>query len=352
MMCKEKILTGLLALICLCFLVTGCGEKTDESQTLLLEQAHVAVSVTDGAAEPEGSAYSLSVAEDGIYTFYINCKPDKKGILTGCAVYDEEDCPVFCCTGEEMKVESTGIKLKAGIYRVEFCYLTNQGDTDAFLKNGNAKPVGKASYTFSENGDVNIHLEYGLEKGEMHNKYYALGIICGFLTAFLIAMLVRWGILKAGGRISMACKPDSYDERQQLARGIAYKRAFFVLLFYVAVVSTLKEAADIPIFMSLGGMWLGVCMAVTVFAVTCIVHDAYLSLYENAKGVILMLSGVGVLNLFIGMEYLTGEKPFLENGVLAANSTNLTVGVTFLIIVAVFIGRLRYNKKQLEEDEE
>ncbi|MDE5966655.1 MAG: hypothetical protein K2G89_07465 [Lachnospiraceae bacterium] len=351
MMHKGKILISLLALICLCFFVTGCGEKTDEREDLSLEQAQVAVSVTDGVAAPKGSVYSLSVAEDGGYTFYINCKPDKEGILTGCVVYDEEDWPVFCCTGEEMQVESQNIELKAGTYRVEFCYLTNQNDVVAFLKNGWVKPDKIDPYTFSKNGDFNIHLEYGLEKSQKHSMYYYLGVICGFLFAFLIIMLVRWGILKTGGRIDLRCKADSYDERQQLARGIAYKRAFFALLFYIAVVSALSEM-DISIFMSFAGMWLGVCIALLVFVITCIVHDAYMSLYENAKGVTMLISSVGVLNILCGFEYLTGEKPILEDGVIAANCVNLMVGITFLIIVVVFVGRLRYNKKQWEEDGE
>lgn len=351
MMRKKNILMGLLALICLCFFVTGCGEKTDEGENLSLEQVDVAVSVTDGVAAPKGSAYSLSVAEGGTYTFYINCKPDKEGILTGCVVYDEDDWPVFCCTGEEMQVESFGIKLKAGTYRVEFCYLTNQNDVNAFLKNGWVKPDKTDPYTFSKNGDFNIHLEYGLKRGGKHNMYYYLGMICGFLFVFLIIMLMRWGILKTGGRIDLRCKADSYDERQQLARGTAYKRAFFVLLFYIAVVSALSEM-DISIFMSFGGMWLGVCISVLVFVITCIVHDAYMSLYENAKGIIMMMSSIGVLNILVAFSYLTGEKPFLENGVIATNCVNLMVGVMFVIITVVFVGRLNYNKKQLEEDGE
>lgn len=193
-----------------------------------------------------------------------------------------------------------------------------------------------------------------MEQGR--SGYYVLGMICGFLLAYLLMILLRMLIRRlvgnTDGRAGMACKPDSFDERQQLARGQAYKRAFFVLTFYVAVVSMLSEGFHISIFMSFGGLWLGVCIAIIVFAVNCILHDAYMSLYENAKGLIIMLSCVGILNVLIGLDYLTGEKPFLEDGVIAADSLNLIVGMTMLIILFVFIGRLRYNKTHLEEDGE
>lgn len=190
------------------------------------------------------------------------------------------------------------------------------------------------------------------------NTEYILGMIVGVIAGLLLVYLLGWLIGKMGGKIAFGgkirrrCNADGYDERQQLARGTAYKRAFFVLLCYVCVVSLSGECTSIRIFMSFGGMWLGVCIAITVFAVTCIIKDAYMSLYENAKGIIMMFSAVAILNFVGGVPYLTGEKALIEDGVLATGSVNLMVGVTFLFILAAFIGRVIYNNKQQEEDGE
>ncbi len=190
------------------------------------------------------------------------------------------------------------------------------------------------------------------------NIEHILGFIAGIIAGLGLVYFLSWIIKKMGGKIefggglSRRCNADNYDERQQLARGVAYKRAFFVLMLYISVVSMLSEVADIIIFMSFGGMWLGVCIALIVFAVSCIFQDAYMSLYENAKGVSMMFSIVGVLNLVIASPYLTGEKPVLEDGVISASCVNLMVGVAFIVILFAFIGRVLYNNKRMEEDEE
>lgn len=189
--------------------------------------------------------------------------------------------------------------------------------------------------------------------GGGHSIYYYAGMTSGFLCAFIVAAFLFWMKRKMkGGKAGFKGLRCSFDERQLLARGTAYKRAFFTLFFFIFGVSMLNELAGIDIFMSFGGMWIGVCISLIVFAITCIVHDAYMSLYENAKGIIMMFSSVGLLNILLGLEYLTGERPFLENGVIVTDSLNLTVGITFFIILIVFLVRLRYSKKQMDEDEE
>ena len=99
-------------------------------------------------------------------------------------------------------------------------------------------------------------------------------------------------------------------------------------------------------------MWIGVCIALGVFAITCILKDAYMNLYENAKGVIMMFSVIGLLNVALGLRVFLHKGSLLENGVVSLDSTNLVAGILLLVIVVVFIGRVIYNNKQLEEDEE
>lgn len=181
-----------------------------------------------------------------------------------------------------------------------------------------------------------------------------VGVLCGFLLVFLLFRLVNklGGRIGTGGKIGPRCADDQFDERQLLARGIAYKKAFFALMIYVSVVSLLYEFADVKVLMSFAGMWLGICISIVIFAGVCIFHDAYMNLYENAKGIIMTFSVIAVLNVIGGLGIIMGDVPLLKNGVLSTNCVNLMVGLTFIIILVMFVGKVIYNKQLDEEDEE
>lgn len=135
-----------------------------------------------------------------------------------------------------------------------------------------------------------------------------------------------------------------------IARGQAYKTAFFTLIFYMCIVSFISEFLGNPLLMSFTGMWIGICLSITVFAIVCIIKDAYMSLYENAKGIIMMFLVVGICNIGIGILNLE-KQPLIENKALSIYCINLIVGSTFLIILAVFCGKLLFDKRNTEEEE-
>ena len=64
--------------------------------------------------------------------------------------------------------------------------------------------------------------EYSLE--------YSIGLVCGIICALLFAAVVIRIIRKMGGKVEFGCRKKSYDERQLLVRGQAYKSAFFTML--------------------------------------------------------------------------------------------------------------------------
>lgn len=345
---KKKIWTAVLTAFLICLFATGCGKNVEEADTVKLESLHVEVLVEDGVAKPGSSVQRLQVSEDGRYTFCVNCKPDKEGLLTGCVLYDEKGESICCITGEEMKSESEGLALEAGTYTVEFRYLTNQADWEDFL-DGKAKTVEQ--YVFQKNGQWNIALEYGLEAGGTHSIYYYWGIAAGVIFAFLLLVFFRWCVGRMGGKVDWWIRKNSYDERQMLARGKAYKYAFFTLIFYMMVVSLISEFNGISLFMSFCGIWIGICLSIAVFAVICIVEDAYMSLYENAKGVILLFSIIAVMNFSVSARIIVEKRSMLENGAISLECINLVSGIMFFVILAVFCGKVIYNKKHMEEEE-
>lgn len=340
-----SIIIVLLALVGISFMTSGyiMGD-VEQSGT---------VEVKDGVASParmEGNSFTLE--EEGEYVVYAKCENDSEGLITAFVLYDEEDNIAFYCSGEEFEVESGNLKLKAGNYRVELRYITNEEELSKLMTEGKGEHYSEEEYTFAKNGTFNVSMEYNVKEEGAMSIYYLLGVICGVAFGVALVAGIMWLTRKMGGKIDFDCKKGAYDERQMLARGEAYKYAFFTLMIGMVIITLLGEIAGIKIFMSMAGVWLMVCISLAVFATICIMKDAYMSLYENVRGVVIMFSAVAILNLAIGIGNLVHGMPLLENGVLSVRCTNLIVGVLFVYILPVFIGRVIYNNKQLEKDEE
>ncbi|MDD6069563.1 MAG: hypothetical protein PUC12_01945 [Clostridiales bacterium] len=197
------------------------------------------------------------------------------------------------------------------------------------------------------------------------NIWYVLGLFAGIIMGFAVVVIIAWIAKKAGGKFGIFCKDKekAYDERQLLARGQAYKVGFFTLMIYVVLAAFLDEIWDIHILMSLGGMWIGVCLSIAVFAVICILKDAYMSLQENARGIMIVFGGIGIMNICCSLPRLLHGEGLIEVAQtvkygkiyeytkLSINSMNLIAGILFLILMAVFAGKLWYDKKHEDEEE-
>ena len=137
------------------------------------------------------------------------------------------------------------------------------------------------------------------------DSYHAgvtLGIFVGIAAGlFVLALLFKKKVLDM-----------HFDERQELARGKAFQYGFFTL-----IITAYAYGASDMIF----GRWcdalvgVTICLAVSmcVFAVTCILKDAYLSLREKPRTVMTMLTFravnpiIGVLVLVILVVYIVNH---------------------------------------------
>ncbi len=340
-----SVIVVILALVGIAFMTSG-EIMGDVTQTTTVE-------VKDGVASPatmEGSSFTLE--EDGEYAVYVKIENDSEGLITAFVVYDEAGDVVFFSTGEDLVVESIDLKLKASNYKTEFRFITNEEELSQLVKEGKGEYYSEEEYTFAENGIFNVTVEYNIKEEGAMSIYYLIGVICGVVVGLAFVALLVYLTRKMGGKIDLACKKGAYDERQLLARGVAYKYAFFTLMIGMVIIALMEEIAGIRWFMSMAGVWVMVCISLAVFATICILKDAYMSLYENAKGVVIMFSAIGILNIAIGIGNIVDGTPLIENGVLSVRCANLIVGLLFVYILPVFIGRVIYNNKQLEEDEE
>lgn len=106
-------------------------------------------------------------------------------------------------------------------------------------------------------------------------------------------------------------------------------------------------AADIRLWDTYTGCFLGVFLSVTVFAVVAILNDAYFAVNEKPATYLGIFALVMVLNLGIGVwNLVTGGDPIVEHGMLTYHSVNLLVGGMFLVILIVAAIRVWQGKRE------
>lgn len=153
----------------------------------------------------------------------------------------------------------------------------------------------------------------------------ALGISVGILAGlFAVALLFKKKVLDM-----------HFDERQERARGKAFQYGFFTFIIttYAYGLSDVILGTWCDV---LAGVTLCLAVSLCVFAVTCILKDAYLSLREKPRTVMTMFALLSLINLgFGGMYAYSGD--LIEDGVLTFRAVNPIIGFATLVILIVYI---------------
>lgn len=162
----------------------------------------------------------------------------------------------------------------------------------------------------------------------------AAGIVAGLI---FVAFLFRKKVLDC-----------HFDERQELARGKAFQYGFFTLLISTYVYGT----SDVVFGRwcdALAGVTICLAISLCVFAVTCILKDAYLSLREKPRVVMTMFALLTLINLGFGVMYgVSGD--LVEDGVLTFRAVNPIIGLATLVILIVYI--INHLLRSREEEAE
>lgn len=137
-----------------------------------------------------------------------------------------------------------------------------------------------------------------------------------------------------------------FDERQERARGTAYKYGFCALGVSVWIFSQLYQAA--PWIGVEAGAFLCIDLGLTVFAVTAIWKDAYLRLHERPGRAAAGLALCGAAGLCVGLLRLREEGP-LTDGALNLGAALAVISVSDLLVLAVFLYRSRCGGREEEE---
>ena len=148
-----------------------------------------------------------------------------------------------------------------------------------------------------------------------------------------------------GRHLGRGCFPAQTAERCRAAvcraaarRARAYSSAFFTLLGYLAVVAVLDSVAEVHWCDLYTACFLGMMLALDVFAVAAIRSDAYFGIHERPVASIVLFAFVAVLNLGVAIARFAAGEPLLENGLLTRTSSmNLILGIAYVPVTAASI---------------
>lgn len=170
---------------------------------------------------------------------------------------------------------------------------------------------------------------------------YLIGVICGVVCGLLLVAVIL-KLTKNDG--SIKCK---YDERQQILRGKGFKYGFFSLIIYNMIYALADSVLEKVYAESSVIIFIGICFGVIVYAGYCIWHEAYFSLNENPKKVIVAFLLIAVIN-FIVTAFDIKESKLVKNGVLQFEAINFLCGIFMLIIVFEILIKKVFAKREAE----
>ena len=160
----------------------------------------------------------------------------------------------------------------------------------------------------------------------------------GIVTGILITVLLLKCMNKDGKT------KTKYDERQQRARGEAYKYGFFATLITCAIFMLLETSKLISI-LDYTTYFIAIVIGVIVQFSYAIFHDAYIGLNTNMKKYTIFMVIVGIINLLGGiMPLIHGE--FLVDGHFDTSFINLLCSVMLLILAGELAVKQILDKKE------
>ena len=173
----------------------------------------------------------------------------------------------------------------------------------------------------------------------MSNEFWNLLPV---LMALAVVVIVIWLA------IALRREKPEYDERQELLRGRAFRRAFLAVCALMMVHVFLVNVLDRPLMRDGVASVLALLLGCGWFSVDCVVHDAFFPLRQR-PGVYLFFNGVIVLTNGIGGVKQLAEGQCVEDGLLTMSITQLVMAAVFLAILMALVWRLWLRREGVDE---
>lgn len=315
------------------------------------------VSVVNGVTDSGYSNGNFTVDKAGKYRLNLTWKlsdPEvTPGFVTGCTIMDDQARLLYATSAFQGNV-SPELELKAGLYHLDYWYLTSEEGFLDFAKTWLCGQVQANSLAeefelqdLSKNGTWNMEFTLHAEKAVVLSVYSAAGYFA-IILGFVLVVLAIVEVVKRKGLAY-----QRYDERQELEQGRGFRYAFFSMLVSLGVVLMLDSMGDLP--EGLGGIFYAACLfiALAVYVVYCIWHDCYIALNEKRSAIIAIMGSIGAVNLVIGLSAILSNGLYDASGRFSANILNLMCAAVMLVIVIAGVARsirLRHENDTEEED--
>ena len=175
------------------------------------------------------------------------------------------------------------------------------------------------------------------------SQSYHWGLLAGLIIGVIIVGVV---MMYNKGAYGSATGAD-YDERQQLLRGKAFQKAFFSMMgFSVLYWAVVKLILQHPIMEDGLSSLICVFLGVGVFAIDCILHDAYFTVRNKPKTYIMLFTAVTICQIPAAVLNVS-QGTVMENGVLTFSALPIASAVLFLsILCAVLIKQITARKEE------
>ena len=164
------------------------------------------------------------------------------------------------------------------------------------------------------------------------------------LEVLLLIGLIAWIAV----RRKKACT-QQYDEMQLKIRAKGYQIGFYTTLALLCVLAVLMECNLLGVVTPGFAVFAALIISVTVFAIYCILHDAFLAVRGNPRSYFGIFGMIVILEGAATVRYLT-KGMLLEDGKLTVSSgASSMMFVCFLAILITLIVKTVRNRKEAEE---
>lgn len=137
-----------------------------------------------------------------------------------------------------------------------------------------------------------------------------------------------------------------FDERQERARGKAYKYGFITLVIYLCIYSFIDDMAEPALESGLSVGAIGICIGVAVFAVVSIWNDAYFSIQQEPKRYAIIFAGLFLMNFLLGISNLHAS-----DGEANYALANIAVSILAAVVLAAIGVKSLKNRRETDEEE-
>lgn len=165
----------------------------------------------------------------------------------------------------------------------------------------------------------------------MINTAYAAGLAFGILTAVIILLIFR--------KFNKNKLKGTFDERQELVKGRGYKYStftFLIMLTLYLLTESFGAFETLPVTRELALFFI-IIVGVLVYAVYCIMNDAYLGVGTNMRSyralmwIIIVLNGVSAIMGFREGAMVEGKLDFGPFASLLCCLAFVIVGLAFYL---------------------